>query len=174
MDPLASRTPREKRNAIEYPPYDREFGVCYAVSQDGLNWTNPELNLVEFNGNKANNLLLRGSHGGGILLDLRDPFVERRYKMFEGVIWRKKWQSRPAVRFSEDGIRWSEAVPCPEIEAHADTHNSSRWVPELQKYVTMTRIHRGQPFPRHPIGQRVVGRTESSDFLRWTKAVEGQ
>ena len=172
MDPLASKIPHEKRDEIKYRPYDREFGVCYAVSEDGLKWTKPDLDLVEFNGNKANNILLRGSHGGGVLIDPRDPIAERRYKMFEGGIWIKKWQSRPAVRFSKDGLRWSEAVPCPEIEAHADTLNSSRWVPELKKYVTMTRIHRGKPFPRHPIGQRAVGRTESSDFLHWTKAVE--
>ena len=172
MDPLASKTPREKRDEIEYHPYDREFGVCYAVSKDGLKWTKPELNLVEFNGSKANNLLLRGSHGGGVLVDPRDPRVERRYKMFEGGTWIKKWQSRPAVRFSKDGLHWSEAVACPEVEAHAATHNSTRWVPELKKYVTMTRLLRGQPFFRHPSGQRIVGRTESSDFLRWTKAVE--
>ena len=91
------------------------------------------------------------------MVDPGDPLVERRYKMFEGGTWIKKWQSRPAVRFSKDGLRWSEAVARPEIEVHADTHNSARWVPELKKYVLMTRIHRGQPFPRHPMGQRAVG-----------------
>ena len=65
-----------------------------------------------------------------------------------GGIWIKEWQSRPAVRFSADGLRWGESFPVPEIEAHADTHNSTRWVPELKKYVTMTRIHRGKPFFR--------------------------
>jgi hypothetical protein len=185
-DPLASRTPRDRRDLdplgpkdssegqdkVPYRPYDREFGLCYATSKDGLKWTKPELNLVEFQGSKANNLLLRGSHGVGILIDPQDPRPERRYKLFEGGMWIKEWQSRPAVRFSADGLRWSEPFPCPEVEAHADTHNSTRWVPELKKYVTMTRIHRGKPFFRHPAGQRVVGRTESSDFLRWSKAVE--
>ncbi len=172
MDPLATRTPRDQRDKVPYRPYDREFGLCYAVSKDGLKWTKPELNLVEFQGSKANNLLLRGSHGAGILIDPGDPREERRYKLFEGGLWIKEWQSRPAVRFSKDGLRWSEAVPVPEVEAHADTHNSTRWVPELNKYVTMTRIHRGKPFFRHPAGQRVVGRTESSDFLRWSQATE--
>ena len=172
LDPLAGKTPPDQRGKVPYRPYDREFGLCYAVSRDGLKWTKPELNLVEFQGSKANNLLLRGSHGAGILIDPGDPREERRYKLFEGGLWIKNWQSRPAVRFSKDGLRWSEAVPVPEVEAHADTHNSTRWVPELKKYVTMTRIHRGKPFFRHPAGQRVVGRTESSDFLRWSKATE--
>ena len=52
----------------------------------------------------------------------------------------------PGGAVSADGLRWSESFPVPEIEAHADTHNSTRWVPELKKYVTMTRIHRGEPF----------------------------
>ena len=185
-DPLVTETPRDRRDLnpfapedspgrqgkVPYLPYDREFGLCYATSEDGLTWTKPELNLVEYQGSKANNLLLRGSHGGGILIDPLDPRPERRYKMFEGGIWIKEWQSRPAVRFSADGLRWGESFPVPEIEAHADTHNSTRWVPELKKYVTMTRIHRGKPFFRHPAGQRVVGRTESSDFMKWSKAVE--
>ena len=195
-DSLASQTPHEKRDLDPYTnhpdhtkdgqekrdkvsylphPLSREFGMCYAVSKDGLKWTKPELNLVEFNGSKANNIFLRqGSHGGGILIDPRDSEVERRYKMFEGGIWSagKEYESRPAVRFSKDGLRWSESIPVPEVEANADTHNSNRWIPELKKYVTMTRIHRGEAFSRHPLGQRVVGRTESSDYLKWSKATE--
>ena len=186
-DSLASKTPHEKRDLDPYTnhpdhtkddqekgdkvsylphPHSREFGMCYAVSRDGLKWTKPELNLVEFNGSKANNIFLRqGSHGGGILIDPRDSEVERRYKMFEGGIWLagKEYEARPAVRFSKDGLRWSESIPVPEIEANGDTHNSNRWIPELKKYVTMTRIYDGQ---------RVVGRTESSDYLKWSKATE--
>ena len=45
-------------------------------------------------------------------------------------------------------------------------------MPELNKYVGTTRIFGGEPFFRHPEGQRVVGRTESSDFLKWSKAEE--
>ena len=190
-DSLASKTPHEKRDMDPYtnkkgqkkgdkvpylpPPLSREFGMCYAVSKDGLKWTKPELNLVEFNGSKANNIFLgEGSHGGGISIDPRDSEGERRYKMFEGGIWLagKEYESRPAVRFSKDGLHWGKSIPVPEVEAHADTHNSNRWIPELKKYVTMTRIHRGKAFFRHPLGQRVVGRTESSDFLKWSKATE--
>ena len=63
VDPLVTETPREKRDQVPYRPHDREFGICYAVSTDGLKWTKPELDLVEFDGSKANNLLLRGTHG---------------------------------------------------------------------------------------------------------------
>src|SRR3712207_6984068 len=39
-------------------PYTTLFrSVCYATSDDGLNWERPKLGLVEFNGNKENNLV---------------------------------------------------------------------------------------------------------------------
>ena len=160
-DPLVSKTPREQRHLVPYRPYDREFGICYAFSKDGLKWTKPKLNLVEFEGSKANNLLLRGVHGAGILKDLRDP--QRLYKMFYGGNWIGKWKPGVAVRFSDDGLLWSEPVACPEVQANGDTHNNAWWAPELNRYVAMTRLYEGQ---------RIVGRTESPDFLKWTKAVE--
>jgi len=35
--------------------------MCYAESDDGINWTKPELGLVEFKGNKKNNICLINS-----------------------------------------------------------------------------------------------------------------
>ena len=172
VDKLTAETPREKRGQVDYVDSYREFGLAYATSEDGLKWTKPELGLVEFEGSTANNLLLRGAHGMGILNEPHDPDQGRRYKMIYGGNWVGTWQSGPAVRFSQDGLSWGEEIPIPEIEAHADTHNNALWVPELNKYVGITRIHRGEPFPRHPIGQRSVGRIESADFVKWSKAKE--
>lgn len=45
---------------------DREMGICYAFSKDGINWEKPNLGLVEYNGNKNNNIVWRGPHGAGI------------------------------------------------------------------------------------------------------------
>ena len=154
VDKAVSETPREKRTEVRYRPRGREMGICYAVSRDGLKWEKPDLGLVSFEGSTANNLVLRGPHGAGIFKDPRDPDPQRRYKMFyQGM----------AVRFSADGLRWREAVPCRDIEARGDTHNNAFWAPKLGKYVGITRLWEGQ---------RIVGRTESPDFVRWTKAVE--
>jgi len=38
-------------------PY--QFYLCYAESDDGINWRRPELGLVEFDGSTRNNILLR-------------------------------------------------------------------------------------------------------------------
>ena len=154
VDKAASETTRTDRSRVRYRPSSREMGVCYAVSKDGLTWDKPDLGLVEFEGSKANNLVVRGPHGAGVFRDQRESDPQRRYKMFyQGM----------AVRFSPDGLHWSDAVPCRGIEARGDTHNNAFWWPELNKYVGITRLF---------FGQRIVGRTESPDFIHWIKAAE--
>jgi hypothetical protein len=73
------------------------------------------------------------------------------------------FQQGISVRFSADGIHWSAPIACKEISAAGDTHNNALWVPELGKYVGITRRN---------LPERVVVRTESPDFLHWTKATE--
>ena len=154
VDKAASATARADRARVPYRPRGREMGVCYAVSKDGLAWKKPALGLVEFQGSKANNIVVRGPHGAGVFRDDREPDPQRRYKMFyQGM----------AVRFSPDGLHWSDPVSCREIEARGDTHNNAFWAPELNKYVGITRLF---------FGQRIVGRTESPDFIHWRKAAE--
>lgn len=134
----------------------REMGICYAVSRDGLRWEKPNLGLVEFQGNKNNNLVWRGPHGAGIFKDLHDPDPKRRYKMF----FKGKMIS---VAFSGDGLHWGKAIECPEANVAGDTHNNAFWAPTLGEYVGITRTW------ARPRG-RQVARTSSKDFLKWTKA----
>jgi hypothetical protein len=135
----------------------REMGVCYAVSQDGIVWQKPDLGIVEFEGSRQNNLVLREVHGSGVFKDLHETDPARRYKMLCML-------DRMAVAFSPDGLHWSEPVKCPQIDAAGDTHNNALWDATSGRYVGLTRLWRD--------GQRVVGRTVSDDFLRWTKAEE--
>ena len=153
---VKTKPPMEEWDRVRYRPGKREMGVCYAISQDGLKWEKPELGLVEFDGSTKNNLVLRGAHGAGIFKDLNDRDPSRRYKMFyKG--------SRMSVRFSPDGLHWGDEISCEGINARGDTHNNAFWVPERDAYVGITRLFDGQ---------RLVGRTESRDFLTWTPAVE--
>jgi hypothetical protein len=154
VDAAASATPRAERATTPYRPGRREMGVCYAESRDGLTWTKPALGLVEFQGSKANNLVLRGPHGVGILCDHHATDPQRRYKMLYAGL---------GVRFSPDGLRWSTEVRCP-LDALADTHNNAFWAPECGCYVGITRTWAD--------GQRLVARIESPDFTHWTPAVE--
>jgi hypothetical protein len=63
--------------------------MCYAESVDGIHWNKPELGLVEFNGNKKNNICLiegapfsltRVNDFLSVLHDPSDPDPARRFK----------------------------------------------------------------------------------------------
>ena len=163
--PIDERTP-ERHRYMSVTPRSREMGVCYAVSKDGIEWTKPELGLVEFEGSADNNIVMRGEdmrgmfygpHGAGVIKDMRERDPARRYKMFFRA-------QEMAVAFSADGVRWSAPILAPQIEAPGDTHNIAFWDPKSRQYVGFTRLKYGRPSVRQ------VARTESADFLNWTKA----
>ncbi|MBL9214181.1 MAG: hypothetical protein JNG83_01765 [Opitutaceae bacterium] len=164
VDELTTGTPPERRAAVRYHSTPtREMGLCYATSTDGIRWRKPELGLIEFNGSTANNLVRRSVHGAGVLHDPLEKDPARRYKVFGG----EQIPGRPRrfeVAFSPDGRRWAPPIVCPEIGVTGDTHNNALWVPELGRYVGLTRRWLG--------GQRLVMRAESADFTRWSPAVE--
>jgi hypothetical protein len=161
VDEVESNTSPRQRATVRYAPKAREMGVCYAESKDGLRWEKPDLGLCEFAGSRKNNIVLRGPHGAGVFRDEHDADPARRYKMFyardDHVI---------EVAFSADGLRWGRPIACPEIQAVGDTHNNALWAPELNRYVGFTRLWSQGAYK----GVRVVGRTESPDFIHWTKA----
>ena len=68
--------------------------ISYAQSKDGLNWVKPELGLIEWRGNKANNIVLDGANASkqydravnnmdapSVIRDDADPDPAKRYKM---------------------------------------------------------------------------------------------
>ena len=158
VDDAYAKTTPEQRTSGTYMKYtgNRRDGESYATSKDGIHWEKPMMNVVPWEG-KPSNLIARDVHGAGILKDWHDRDPARRYKMFfKGRVM--------SVRFSSDGIHWGQYIECPEIDAAGDAHNNALWVPELSKYVGFTRLWNNN--------KRVVGRTESSDFIHWTKAEE--
>ncbi len=86
--------------------------AAYAESPDGLNWTKPNLGLVEFNGNKNNNLILTEPAPLGfvnlkVLKDDADPDPQRRYKATGHVYFRHNTRLGTLAPFtSSDGLRW--------------------------------------------------------------------
>ena len=75
-------TLEQRQSTLYDSPPDREMAVCYATSRDGIGWQKPDLGLVHYRGSRANNMLLRGPHGAGVLKDARETDPARRYKMF--------------------------------------------------------------------------------------------
>ena len=104
------------------------FRICYAVSDDGIHWRKPDLGLVEFLGDRHNNLV--GLHAGGgqmtairaqsvlVLHEPDDPNPERRFKLVIETEGPHPPNAASRVFFSPDGLRWKAWPKNPVI-----THN---------------------------------------------------
>lgn len=85
---------------------------AYAESADGLHWAKPDLGLVEFGGNKHNNLILTDPTPLGfvnlkVLADFDDPDPQRRYKITGHVYFRHNTRLGSLAPFtSADGLHW--------------------------------------------------------------------
>ena len=90
--------------------FEQQFKMCYATSTDGINWERPNLGLVEYNGNKNNNIIKFQKNGKNlgfaacpIMYDPDDPDPKRRFKSaFES----GDYGNCIAVAFSPDGLEW--------------------------------------------------------------------
>ena len=89
VDHTSLGMPLDKRYDRKYEaPRNREMGICYATSEDGVTWIKPEMGLVDYEGSTANNILWRGvgtpsygwhgPHGTGTFKDLQESDPARR------------------------------------------------------------------------------------------------
>ena len=147
--------------------------TLYATSKDGIQWRKPELEVYLYKG-KPTNIVHWHDHGVGVFKDPRDPDPERRYKIFC-----TGRSGRVHVAFSPDGVRWTKLIDT-KISTSADTHNNAFWDPLAEEYVGITRAfsygRMGYDFVDekipwvggYVIGQRVVARSTSKDFVKWS------
>ena len=97
-------------------PYSR-WRAAYAESDDGVHWTKPNLGLVEFHGNKENNLILTNPAPLGfvnlkVLADPDDADPARRYKISTHAYFQHQSRLGTLAPFaSADGLRWKLLVP---------------------------------------------------------------
>lgn len=96
-----------------YDAFDKEGHrqICYAVSKDGVKWERPKLGLVEYHGNKDNNLVaiddgqpVRGMCAL-VVHDPEDPDPARRYKMVREID-----PSLVLASVSADGLTWKSVA----------------------------------------------------------------
>lgn len=87
--------------------------VAYAESTDGVTWTKPDLGLVTYRGNTANNLV-RMTPGVGVqnvkvLYEPDDPDPDLRYKMAAHVYWDNRGNNHGTLALfaSPDGLDWT-------------------------------------------------------------------
>lgn len=161
-----------------YSVYNAEIeksDLCYAVSEDGVNFRRPELGLVEFDGSTSNNLILAPdgfAHDKTVIEDRRDQDPERRYKM---VYYTK---GGVGVAWSADGLRWTPHDGNPVINPTGDASQSPFFDERLGLYVMFVRPNgrhmrrwwrkKGIPYDASVFPTRRIGRSISIDFETWT------
>ncbi len=144
--------------------------TCLAESHDGLTWTKPDLGLYEFNGSKANNIVLANvapvTHNFCPMLDTNPSVaVEERFKGVGGT-------GKELFAFvSADGRNWRKLHDQPILSTHDvplehihlfDSQNLAFWSDAEQCYVCYFRVWDGL---------RRIARSTSLDFVEWTPAV---
>lgn len=86
---------------------------CYAESDDGINWTRPNLGQVPINGSRDNNALsvAPGEKGTGVYVirDDEDSDPKRRYKMIFETPWPDGRWAAFRTGVSPDGLVWTFA-----------------------------------------------------------------
>ena len=155
-----NQTPTAKRKptATHYmsaKPNKRDEAILRHI-QDGVHWEKPKLGLVEFGGNKRNNIVVRGPSGAGVYKDPHEKNPARRYKAF----YAAQVGYMQLIRFSPDGLNWGPEIRCPEIAIQSDCHANMVWSPELQKYVGIVPL---RPLPGRC--NRKIARTESDGLM---------
>jgi hypothetical protein len=142
----------------ENPAY---FRVCYATSDDGIKWDRPNLGLVEFNGNKNNNLVdldMGSTFGIVVLHDPDDPDANRRLKMF--------CECRPLnygfVAYSGDGLHWKPSPNNPVVKFLVEPSGAIKR--DGMYHITL----QGE---NGAFQRRVLISLASADFEHWADAV---
>ena len=149
--------------------------LCYAESSDGFNWKKPNLNLIEYEGDKRTNIIfdkkLNGGFGGaqstGVFLDPIAPPSER-YKMLYCSVGENKDQVRKAVRgaVSKDGLLW-KPIPEPVLDNYmSDTQIVAYYDRKIEAYVGYFRSWTKSGFHKSYF-RRSIARATTKDFRKW-------
>lgn len=164
-------------------PRSSPWRVAYAESVDGIHWTKPNLGLVEYNGNRNNNLVLMEPRLGTVNVkvlfepDASDP--SRRYKMGAHV-----WFPKNKVRLgtlapyaSKDGLRWKLLMKTKPVNAELPQKDMVlpafhfEPVGGLYKWDGLYYLSGQNAIPaERPYHGRVVREYVSPDFVNWSQA----
>ena len=118
--------------------------LCYAESNDGLNWEKPNLGLMEYRGSRENNILLENSKMAFIFIDPQGK-PEERYKMItvgdERLEFPQVSKTGMGARMgtSPDGLRWNIA-PRNVSRIPWDTQKVAFWDPSIDRYVVYLKL----------------------------------
>ena len=179
------RDPTTGKYQMWYQAYSKTRGVhlCYATSDDGLEWVRPKLGLIEYGGSKDNNIVLADpKYGASVVYDPRESDPGRRYKS-------AYFRNGMAIAFSPDGVDWKvhpemafekfsggpRAQPPfsddpPSLNAPLTISDvvDVAYDPVREKWMAYTKTWIDGPDGRW-CWRRAVVRTDSKDFVHWSR-----
>ena len=153
--------------------------LCYAESDDGVEWRKPLFDIVPYGEHEKTNILLGPEvniHGPCVLRHPRAAEEQERYLVFFDSYSHYR-PELPEVQktfrwtytaTSPDGIRWSPRKGRPALAGKSDTGQSIVWDPASQRFIAYMRGVLSDDGTR----VRYVRAATSPDFLHWENEVE--
>ena len=141
--------------------------TCYAESRDGIHWTRPSLDIHEFEGSGANNIVWvdKGSHNFAPFKDSNpEAPPDQRYKALAGGPLR--------ALVSADGLHWKMLKKDVISDGAFDSQNLGFWDPLRKEYVAFYRdfIRPAGGAQKTPFsGVRAIKTATSQNFVDWTE-----
>ena len=143
--------------------------TCVAVSDDGLHWSRPTLNIHEVDGARENNVILADAapvtHNFSPFLDTR-PGIDpaQRFKGLGG-----NEHTGLIAYTSPDGLHWTRLQEEPVVTGGMfDSQNVAFWSDSEQQYNCYLRTWTDGGYS----GYRTISRSTSPDFIHWSEPVE--
>jgi len=158
------------------PDRSKFIGVAYAESTDGIHFTKPILNLVDYEGTRRNNFVfpvdpsIMSVGGSSIFVDANPATpASERYKSWVKVYPKinQKPKNQHRVFTSPDGLHWNETAPTVTGLRAADTQPTWFWDPRIQRYIGYSREWVQFPGERRI---RMASYNESDDLHAWEKS----
>ena len=181
MPPAGAAVSQKDLGIVDIATERKKCTACYAISEDGYHWEKPSLGLVEFQGSKANNILMesgmksRDHFSTGHVF--RDPVEEdpaRRYKGLKAnLILGQDGRERMTIDlyYSPEGFNWTpyEGNPVYDLKRPGSWGPTSfmGWDPIRGVYA----VYMENCGHQHcPVGKRLIGRAESPDMIHWSES----
>jgi len=145
---------QSKDEAPDVPegPRTAKYCMCYAESDDGVQWRKPPVGPWPYAGHHEHNIVIAGGHGFCVLPTPDDPDPQKRYHGLGGDI----------IGCSPDGIHW-RTMPFDAAGKNDTCSTIIRW---QDRYLAFVRIQVRDP--NWSGVMRGVALCTSDDFEHWT------
>ena len=122
----------------------KKASICVIISDDGIHWERPDLGLVEFNGNKNNNIIFSGDELDNFFVFKDANPACRPDELYKAITQGRRTPEQPSggllIYVSPDGFSWQPASsPIRGLDFGSQKHffdslNTAHWDPVIGMY----------------------------------------